>query len=99
MVTDAAAPALQRIERAAIAASTQITYPPHELLRLIQVSCHVLSGARATARASGTGSTCSGWDHVRYMSQCLTLKSTLGMAAHGQWDVTVLDFNPNNVGV
>lgn len=40
LVTDAAAPALQRIERAAIAAGTQITYPPHELLKLIQV--HIL---------------------------------------------------------
>ena len=35
--TDAAAPALQRIERASIAASTAITYPPDELLLLIEV--------------------------------------------------------------
>ena len=34
---DAAAPALQHIERTAIAAATQITYAPHELLLLIQV--------------------------------------------------------------
>ena len=50
MVTDAAAPALQRIERAAIAASTQITYPPHELLRLIQV----LTGALALPSTGAT---------------------------------------------
>ncbi len=35
---DAAAPALQHIERAAIAAATQITYAPYELLLLIQAS-------------------------------------------------------------
>lgn len=50
MVTDAAAPALQRIERAAIAASTQITYPPHELLRLIQVG-HTLLHTHVNAKA------------------------------------------------
>lgn len=55
MVTDAAAPALQRIERAAIAASTQITYPPHELLRLIQVSRPMLVGAHPWASIPCTG--------------------------------------------
>ncbi len=46
--TDAIAPALHKIERAAIAASTQITYPPAELLMLVEDHLRA-SGLHASA--------------------------------------------------
>ena len=47
--SDAAAPALHKIERAAIAASTHITYKPQELLTLIKQHLEA-SGLTETAR-------------------------------------------------
>ena len=46
--SDAIAPALHKIERAAIAASTQITYPPAELLMLVEDHLRA-SGLHASA--------------------------------------------------
>ena len=48
--TDAEAPALHKIERTAIAASTHITYPPAELLTLIEDHLRA-SGLHASADA------------------------------------------------
>ena len=46
--SDAVAPALHKIERAAIAASTHITYPPSELLMLVEDHLRA-SGLHASA--------------------------------------------------